>query len=133
MICTIINQYSGKVKGKREKKGEKVKRTREEQPVCAAAVAGEVGVDISGFACWLIPCARWLRVKTCGFAVLEHKKGIACDAFFQGECLLFNGIHIYLRDAEAAEGLQKLKTRMKNIGYEVVEDRGDFPDMKKER
>ena len=36
-------------------------------------------------------------------------------------------------DAEAAEGLQKLKTRMKNIGYEVVEDRGDFPDMKKER
>ena len=40
MICTIINQYSGKVKGKREKKGEKVKKTRGEQPVCARLVAG---------------------------------------------------------------------------------------------
>ena len=33
---------------------------------------------------------------------------------------------------EAAEGLDKLKESMRNIGYEIVEDRGDFIDLKDE-
>ena len=61
MICTIINQYSGKVKGKREKKGEKVKKDRAEQPVCAAAVAGEAWVVWVRFSRRLPVCAGWLR------------------------------------------------------------------------
>lgn len=33
--------------------------------------------------------------------------------------------------AEAAEGLEKLKESMKKIGYQVVNDRGDHPDRRK--
>ena len=68
MICTIINQYSGKVKGKREKKGEKVKKTRGEQPVCAAAVAGGAWVVWVRFSRRLPVCAGWLR-GGCGGAL----------------------------------------------------------------
>lgn len=32
-------------------------------------------------------------------------------------------------DAEAAEGLAELKERIKKIGYEVVVDRGDAPNI----